>query len=147
MKKLLIITAMLAWALFFSLQAHAAQALDLSGNDYNVYILCNNDVGDFCSQGNIATETFVFDGNTFEIQSFEDGLEGLASDGDYSTGGFTFDANYTGYDGLSRYEFDIRGFTLLDIILLGRMDIVFEEIDFPGTNTEEGTAFFLGIRN
>jgi hypothetical protein len=147
MKKLLIFIVMFAGAFFLSAQAHAARALDLSGNDYNTYILCNNDVGSFCSQRNIETETFVFSGNTFEIQRFEDGLEGLASDGDFSAGGLSFNANYTGYDGLSRYDFNIRGLTIFDIIILGRMDITFKEIDLSGTNTEEGSALFLGIRN
>ena len=61
MKKLLFFTVMIAGFLFFSAQAHAARALDLSGNEYNVYILCSEDLGDFCDQGKIKTDTFIFD--------------------------------------------------------------------------------------
>jgi hypothetical protein len=150
MKKSVLFTVMVAVFLFFNAQAHAARALDLSGNEYNVYILCSEDLGDFCDQGRTKTDTFIFDGESdnFGIESFEDALWGLAGYGEYSSGGLSFDAHYEAVDGLEAYEFDIKGLTIVDIILFGTMDITYSEYEFPlGTDDTEGKAFFIGIKN
>ena len=58
---------MTAGILFFNAQAHAVAALDLSGNDYNVYMICSDDLGDYCNKGKLKIDTFIFDSDTFSI--------------------------------------------------------------------------------
>ena len=150
MKKSVLFTVMLAVFLFCNAQVHAARALDLSGNEYNVYVLCSEDLGDFCDQGRTKTDTFIFDSESdnFGIESFEDALWGLAGYGEYSSSGLSFDAHYEAIDGLESYEFDIKGLNLVDIILFGTMDITYTEPDdFFGGDPTEGKAFFFGIKN
>jgi hypothetical protein len=147
MKKLLFFKLMAAGVLFFSPQAHAAAALELSGTDYDMFLFCLDDVGDYCAREHIKTDAFLFDGDRFSILSFEDDLWGLAGDGDYSSSGLTFDASYTAIKGPATYSFKITGLILVEAILLGKMDIAFEELDFLNTNKEKGSAFFLGIKN
>ncbi|MBN2109227.1 MAG: hypothetical protein JW832_17495 [Deltaproteobacteria bacterium] len=148
MKKSVLFTVMVAVFLFFNAQAHAARALDLSGNEYNVYILCSEDLGDFCDQGRTQTDTFIFDGDNFGIESLEDDFGGFLGNGEFSASGLSFDAHYEAIDGFNSYEFDIKGLNLIDIILFGTMDITYSEYEFPlGTEDTEGKAFFIGIKN
>jgi hypothetical protein len=135
-----------AGMLFCSSPASALNSLQLSGNDYTAYIFCRTDIGDFCDQGSMATETFAFDDDSFEIESFGDGLEGAVSDGDFSSSGMSFDAEFTGYDGADQYTFDINGYRILDFVLIGTMDIDFEENAGLFGGEESGSAFFIAIR-
>jgi hypothetical protein len=146
MKKSVLFTVMIA-GFFFNAQAHAARALDLSGNEYNVYILCSEDLGDFCDQGRIKKDAFIYNGNDFSITSFQGGIDGLLSGGEFRSGGLTFDASYDGFNDADEYEFDIKGITILDTILFGTMDITYTEFDFLNPNPIAGKAFFLGIKN
>jgi hypothetical protein len=150
MKKLLPLTVMIAGFLFFNGQAHAARTLDLSGNEYNVYFLCGDDVGDYCDQGKIQTDTFIFasDSDNFGIKSFGDNLLDFLGDNTYSASGLTFDANYSAVDGLNTYDFTIKGLNFADIILFGTMDISYTEyvVFPPDKNITEGKAIFIGIK-
>lgn len=128
-------------------QVRAAESFDLAGNEYSVYIFCNDDMGDYCRPGRLATDTFVFDGGNFAIESLESTLWGLAGDGDYSAGGFIFDAEYAAIDGTTTYEFDITGFNVIDIVIFGTMDIALTEYDWTGKDTTRGEAFFFGLQN
>lgn len=127
--------------------ARAAASLDLSGNEYSVYIFCSEDLGDYCRPGRLTTDTFVFDGGDFEIESLESDLWGLAGDGDYSDGGFIFDAAYEAIDGSATYEFDITGFNIFDVVIFGTMDIDLTEYDWLDKNTTRGEAFFFGLKD
>jgi len=147
MKKLLFFTVMILGVLFFGAQAHAARALDLSGNEYNGYILCSEDLGDFCDQGKIKTDTFIFDSGDFGIESFEEDFGGFLGDGEYNASGLSFDAQYEAVEGLNTYAFDIKGLNIVDIILFGTMDITYTEYKFLEKNTTDGRAFFIGIKN
>ena len=148
MKKLLLFTCMIAGFLFYSEQAHAARALDLSGNTYNVFILCSEDVGDYCDQGKIKTDMFIFDSGNFGIKSFGDNLLDLLGDNKYSASSFTFNANYSTVDVLNTYDFVINGLNLADVILFGTMDITYTEYDWLlHKTTTEGKAFFIGIKS
>lgn len=135
-----------AGMLVCSSPASAANALQLSGNDYTAYILCNTDLGDFCDQGSITTETFAFDDDSFEIESFSDGLAGEISDGDFSSRGMTFDAEFTGFDGTDQYTFDITGYSIFDFLLIGTMEIDFEENAGLFGDDESGRAYFIAVR-
>ena len=147
MKKLMLFTVMIAGFVFCNAQAHAARPLDLSGNEYNMYILCSEDLGEFCDQGRIKTDTFIFDGNDFALESFENGVDGLLSNGEFSSGGLTFDATYDGFHDIDEYEFDIKGITIVDTILFGTMDITYTEFEFLDPEPIDGKAFFIGIKN
>lgn len=149
MKKSVLFTVMIAGLLFFNAQAHAARALDLSGNEYSVFILCSEDLGDFCNQGKLQPDTFIFDSNSdnFGIKSFGDNLLDFLGDNTYSASGLTFDAHYEAVDGLNTYEFDIKGLNIVDIILFGTLDITYTEYELLGKNTTDGRALFIGIKN
>ena len=147
MKKILFFELIAAGILFFSPQAHAAAVLELSGTDYDVYILCIDDVGDYCTQGQIKTDAFLFEGDRFSILYFGGDVWGPAGDGKYSSSGLTFDATYTAIKGSATYSFEIKGLILVETILLGKMNINFEELDFLNTKKEKAAAFFLGIKN
>lgn len=147
MKNLLFFKLIAAGVLFFSPQAYAAAVLELSGTDYDVYILCIDDVGDYCAQEQIKKDAFLFEGDHFSIHYFEGDLWGLAGDGHYSSSGLIFDATYTAIKGPATYSFEIKGLILAEAILLGKMDINYEELDFLKTKKENGSAFFLGIKN
>jgi hypothetical protein len=147
MNKSLFLTFLIAGFFFFNEQAHAARALDLSGNAYNVYILCSEDLGDFCVQGKIKTDTFIFDSGAFGIESFEEDFGGFLGDGEYNSGGLSLEAHYEAVDGLNTYEFEIKGLTIVDIILFGTMDIASTEYELFDKKTTEGRALFVGINN
>ncbi len=149
MKKLTIALLLAAGCLLMSAPVGAARAFDLSGNSYNVFILCSDDVGDFCDNGKTINDKFIFDGNSFAINSFEEEWGGLADNGNFSSGGLTFDASYTAIKGLAEYEFTIKGLSLVDIILLGKMDIKYSEIIIwpPDKIDASGSALFIGIKN
>ena len=147
MKKLTIALLLAAACLLMSSPAGAARSLDLFGNSYNIFILCADDVGDYCTSGKLINDKFIFDGNNFEINSFEEDLGGLLGDGEYSANGFSFNAQYEAIDGIATYEFEIKGLNLIDIILFGTIDITYTEFSFPHNITEEGKALFIGIKS
>jgi hypothetical protein len=153
MKKILFFNLIAAGFLFINAQAPDAATLDLAGNDYAIYMFCMKDVGDYCDKYTIKTDTFLFSEDSFSIKYFEGDLWGLAGNGDYSSSGSTFKASYTAakdisLSGISKYAFTISGFTPIDNILLGIMDISYKENKLLGDDTEEsGQAYFLGIEN
>ena len=129
----------------FCAQAHAARSLDLTGNEYRVYFVCDEDLGDFCDRGDLEDDVFFFDEGHFGIESLGDDLGGLLSSGDYSSSGIGFEANYDSFKGLDRYEIDIEGFSLIDILLLGKMEIKYTE-NLIG-DTSRGDAWFIAIKD
>jgi hypothetical protein len=147
MKKSTIVLLLAAACLIMSSPAGAARSLDLSGNSYNIFILCADDVGDYCTSGKLINDTFNFDGNNFEINSFEENLGGLLGDGQYSASGFSFNAQYEAIEGTATYDFEITGLNLVDIILFGTIDITFTKYVNLDKDTEEGKALFIGIKN
>ncbi|MCP4715990.1 MAG: hypothetical protein GY868_12810 [Deltaproteobacteria bacterium] len=159
---------------FVSVQA--AQTASLSGKSYSVTMLCTDDAGSYCDEGMLNNEEFIFEGDagdnssSFVISSLDDTLGEVGdiiddifdlfdSDnplgGSYADRGFAFEAEYAGVkENGDYYTFDINGFNLSDMLLLGSMKIKYYEletlpyVDIPtGYELEdEATAYFMGIK-
>ncbi len=148
MKKLAIALLLAAGCLLMSSPVSAARALDLSGNTYNVFILCSEDLGDYCDQGKIKIDMFIFNSGNFGLKSFGDNLLDLLGDNKYSASGLSFNAQYEAIDGTATYDFVIIGLNLTDIILFGTIDITYTEYDLLlHKTTTEGKALFIGIKS
>ncbi len=167
MKKLLM-AAVLSAGIFSLAAADAAQPLQIAGKTYGVTIYCLNDVGggtngggigggsgqDYCTEGQLVNDTFNFsDNGSFSISSFQGGLLNLGQSGTYSQTRMNFTANYqatpqVSLDELSvdRYRFDIRGFDILNVFIVGRMNISYETLTgLAGYEQQnQGTAYFIG---
>lgn len=127
----------------------AVTALDLDGNDYNVVLVCNGDAGDYCDKGDTVKDVFMFEDDSFMIKSFEDELFGLGAQGEYSSSGFSFNADLEVFsdDLVDKYEFDINGISLLDTLLIGSAEITYSKLSFTGYDKkDEATAYFFGIK-
>lgn len=150
MKKLLLIAIMVTGVFIeASSAAYAVTSLGLNGNDYRITVFCRDDAGDYCSQGDMKKDVFGFEDNNFLVDSFDGGVLGVGGSGDFNDNGMSFTANYEVYTDnlLSKYTFDVRGIKIINIILLGRMDIAYYKLGLGGYDKEdETTAFYFGIR-
>jgi hypothetical protein len=147
--KNLLKTAIIVTGLFLTVPSalYAATALALNGNDYAVTVFCMDDAGDYCSKGDIKSDTFRFEDEQFIVDSFDDGIFGLGDSGEFSDDGLTFTANYEviSDNSLDKYTFDAKGINLIDSIIFGRMDVAYYKLGITGYDKEDETkAFFFG---
>ena len=127
----------------------AVTSLALDGNEYRVYLFCSDSVGDYCDKGTSTSDTFKFEDAAFIIESYEDELLGLTASGSYSASGLSFTADFEVItdDIVDKYEFDVKGISLLDRLLFGSADITYLKFQFVGYDKEdEATAYFFGIK-
>lgn len=122
-------------------------ALALDGR-YQVVMFCTSDAGDYCDQGDIKNDEFDFDDGDFTIDSFDDGIFGIGGSGDFSENGLSFNADYEVInDDLDKYEIDIKGFNLVDTLILGTMDLEYSEWDIIDYDKkDEATIYFFGTK-
>jgi hypothetical protein len=112
------------------------------------------DAGNYCQQNEFKQDIFKFDSDgTFEITSLEDEKEVIdTSDGSYNASVASFNGNYdisTDFM-LKKYEFSFIGFSIIDVIILGRFSVTYYELGgIPPDYDQQGEAqaYFLGIRN
>jgi hypothetical protein len=129
-------------------QARASAPLDLAGKEFDVFILCTEELGNFCEENMIKKDRFIFDAGEFSIQYFESGTGGLSDSGDYSLAGPTFAADYKATKDAGSYEITLVGFALKDAFVAGIMDIAFTTYEIVlGKDRTEGKALFLGFKN
>ncbi|MCX5903175.1 MAG: hypothetical protein NTV89_06830 [Proteobacteria bacterium] len=131
----------------------AQEVMTVSGKDYNVFMLCLGDAGDYCQQSDFNQDTFQFHSDgSFEITSLEDQKEIIdSSDGNYNASPTSFNGDYTITIDflLKKYEFSFSGFSIADGIILGQFTVTYFEFGgFPPAYDQKGEAqaFFLGIR-
>jgi len=145
--KIFSIAFMIAGVVFITgATSHAVTLLALDGNEYRVYLFCSDSVGDYCDRGTKTNDTFKFEDDAFIIESFEDELLGLSAHGEYSESGLSFTADFEVItdDIVDKYEFDVKGISLLDTLLFGSADITYSKFQFVGYDKEEeATAYFF----
>jgi hypothetical protein len=131
----------------------AQEVMTVSGNDYNVFILCLGDAGDYCQQYDFSQDTFQFHSDeSFDITSLEDKKEIIdTSDGNYNASvlGFTGDYTTTIDFRLKKYAFSFSGSSIADVIIIGQFTVrYFEFGGFPPDYNQKGEAqaFSLGSR-
>lgn len=124
------------------------ESAELEGNSYNITMFCDNDLGDYCDGGQLKRDEFEFDDDDFIIDSLDDELYGLGGSGDYSQSGLAFSADYEVVDdGLDKYEFEVRGVSLLDRVILGTIEAEYSEWELISYEKEdEATIYFIGIQ-
>jgi len=150
MKKLMKIPIMVT-GLFLTLYSalYAVTPLSLNGNDYEIVMFCTNDAGDYCSQGDIKNDGFTFEDDKFVIDSFDGGVLGVGGSGEFQENGILFTASYevVPEELLDKYAFDVIGINLIDIIIIGQMDITYYKVGIGGYDKQdEATAFFFGSK-
>jgi hypothetical protein len=151
MKKLILI-AMLVTGLFLTLSSasNAAGPLSLNGNDYEIVAFCANDAGDYCSQGDVKHDAFIFeDTDNFVVDSFGGGVLGVTGSGAFNENGLSFTANYEVIteNSLDKYTFDVKGINLFDTLIFGQMDVTYSQLNLGGYDKQDETrAFFFGTK-
>lgn len=129
--------------------SHAVTSLALDGNEYRVYLFCSESVGDYCDKGSATNDTFKFEDDAFIVESYEDELLGLSANGSYSESGLSFTADFDVITDelIDKYEFDVKGISVLDTLLFGSAEITYYKFQFVGYDKEdEATAYFFGIK-
>ena len=154
MKKIIYASLVSIICVFTLVCSSSAQGvMTVSGNDYSIFMLCLGDAGDYCQQNDFNQDTFQFHSDgSFDIPSLEDQKELIdTSDGNYNASavGFNGDYSITIDFRLKKYEFSFSGFSIADVIILGRFNVAYFEFGgFPPDYEQKGEAqaFFLGIR-
>jgi len=154
MKKIIFAFLVSMFCVFaFGSGAFAQGVMTVSGKDYTVFILCTGDAGDYCNQSEFKQDTFQFHSDgSFDIPSLEDQKEFIdTSDGNYNASAAGFNGDYTITTGflLKKYEFSFTGFSIIDVLILGRFNVTYFEVGgFPPDYEQKGEAqaYFLGIR-
>ncbi len=144
-----IVFAILCALILSGAPAQAVTALDLENTEYSVVLLCTGDAGDYCDKGSTVRDVFVFDDDTFTLESFDDELFGLGDRGEYNDNGFSFDASLEviSDDIVDKYEFQIKGIALLNAVIAGSAEITYSKLKLTGYDKEdEATAYFIGFK-
>jgi hypothetical protein len=149
MKKLSVLSVAIILMVFgFQPVVHSVETLSLS-NEYNVYLYCMDDAGDYCDGNEIISDKFYFDDDEFTTEWFEEKMWGYNEPGEYDDGGSSFSGEYEVYDeNAEKYEIEFRGISLVDNIIIGSMNIKYLEWDFLKFDFEEeddAEIYFLGI--
>ena len=151
MKKLMMIAIMVT-GLFLTLSSasYAVTLLALNGNDYEVTAFCANDAGDYCSQGDVKHDEFMFeDDDNFIVDSFGGGVVGVGGSGSFNEDGLSFTASYEVItdNSLDKYRFDVKGINLIDTLIFGQMNVTYSQLSISGYDKQDETkAFFFGIK-
>ena len=151
MKNLVLAAAMIAGLFAFSVPAQAVLPLALDGSDYNVFMFCSDDAGDYCSKGDIKNDKFIFENDNFMIDSFDGGVLGVGGSGEFNENGLSFDATYevVPEELDDKYTFDVQGFNIIDTVLVGSMAIEYytwEVLSFGYEKEDEATAYFFAVK-
>jgi hypothetical protein len=144
-RKIAIIVSGLLFMAHSAVYAMGSFALD--GTDYDVVAYCINDAGDYCSQGNVIQDRFIFEDDTFAVGSFDDGILGVGGSGSFNERGRSFSANYEviADDSLDQYIFDVTGSLLFNTFMIGQMNISYYQLGLGGYDKqEESKAYFFG---
>ena len=151
MKKLMMIAIMVT-GLFLTLSSasYAVTLLALNGNDYAITAFCANDAGDYCSQGDVKHDEFIFeDDDNFIVDSFGGGVLGVTGSGAFNENGLSFTANYEVIteNSLDKYTFDVKGINLIDTLIFGQMNVTYYQLSISGYDKQDETkAFFFGTK-
>jgi len=149
MKKLMMI-AMMVTGLFLTLSSasYAVTPLSLDGNDYEITAFCANDAGDYCSQGDVKHDAFIFeDDDNFIVDSFGGGVLGVTGSGSFNEDGLSFTASYEVIteNSLDKYRVDVKGINLIDTLIFGQMNVIYYQLSISGYDKQDETrAFFFG---
>lgn len=150
MKKLVLAVVMIAGLFFASSDpSYALSPLTLDGNDYKVTIFCSDDAGDYCSKGDVKNDKFIFEDDHFMIDSFDGGVLGVGGSGEFDENGMSFDASYEVIpeELVEKYTFDVKGFNIIDTVLMGNMTIEYYKWDILSYDKEdEATAFYFAVK-
>ncbi len=151
MKKLMMIAIMVT-GLFLTLSSasYAVTLLALNGNDYAITAFCANDAGDYCSQGDVKHDAFMFeDDDNFIVDSFGGGVVGVGGSGSFNEDGLSFTASYEVIteNSLDKYRFDVKGINLIDTLIFGQMNVTYYQLSISGYDKQDETrAFFFGSK-
>ena len=151
MKKLMK-AAILVTCLFITSYSasYAVTPLSLDGNDYAITAFCANDAGDYCSQGDVKHDEFMFeDDDNFIVDSFGGGVVGVGGSGSFNEDGLSFTASYEVIteNSLDKYRFDVKGINLIDTLIFGQMNVTYYQLSISGYDKQDETkAFFFGTK-
>jgi len=137
---IVIFAGIFCWFIEAAAPPYALTVESLRGEEFMVLMWCDGDAGDYCDQGDIAVEDFIFeDNNRFSLGTFGFGT------GSYDENGFFFEANYRAIDDLIRtYEFDILGFNLSDTVILGINEVTYNNVIGLG-DEDTANCYFIGL--
>ena len=128
--------------------AQALTGASLDGNSFETTMFCTDDAGAFCDTAEFMTDTFIFSGGSFELAEFGKAWLGLGSGGGYTDSGLMFSATYRVVnESLDKYDFTISGMNLIDMVIMGTMQVIYYDWNIINYKKEdEATVFFLGFR-
>ena len=114
----------------------------LEEKEFSVFMWCDGDAGDYCDEGAVKTEEFVFeDDDAFYLGTFED--QGIGA-GSYNENGILFGAEFETLENLiEHYQFDITGLNIADIVILGKCEVSYGYI--IGFGDEKANCYFIGL--
>ena len=124
----------------------------LEEEKFFVILYCDDDVGNYCNDGQIKIENFMFeDDDEFLVGTFEnDNFFGFdTASGEYEERGILFDAEFSAIEDLEKkYEFDIIGFIISDSFILGVCQVVYSEFEITKLDyvkKDEANCYFIGF--
>ena len=135
--------------------ATSSYPLTINGLDEKEFLsilYCDGDVGDYCNDGQIKIENFMFgDDGEFLVGTFGDenffGFD--TASGEYDEKGILFDAEFSAIEDLEKkYEFDIIGFIISDAFILGVCQVVYSEFEITKLDyvkEDEANCYFFGF--
>ena len=124
----------------------AMEQASLTGETYDLWMLPNEKIHDYCSKGKIKYETVEFkEDGSFVVESLEEESWGEPSEGEFNEAGMQFTAEYevhTDWD--EKYSLRFKGFILNDFII-GSCIAKYYELEWDGWDKEdEAKLFFIG---
>lgn len=140
---IVIFAGIFCWFIKAAAPSYALTVDSLRGEEFMVLMWCDDDAGDYCDQGDIVVEEFIFDDNSrFFLGTYESSGFGTGS---YDENGFFFEANFEAIDNLIKtYEFDILGFNVSDTVILGMNEVTYKNVIGLGDD-EKANCYFIGL--
>lgn len=124
----------------------------LEGKEFLVFMWCDDDVGEYCEEGRIETEEFIFEEeNQFYIESFRDDsyFDLDFASGTYEEGTIFFEADFEAVEELvKKYKFKINGLNIFTIVMVGGCEITYYRYKIPEFDyikEDEANCYFIGF--